>query len=279
MSDGNGIHIEGETFQDAIAAASAQLGLRSTELGIEIIDPGASAESSTGYRPVRIRAWQRDPDASADGLRKPAPGAPRRASSGYDDGGRRSHSDRGGSRRPPPINYGPPPPPMDPEKITPELVADVRDLAEGIMEHMEFPATVAAEKTRHGIRVAVSAGERDQYLIGPEGETLAALQHLLGRMIRARMPEEAPPRLEVDVAGYRDRQIEALREMARELIETARESGDEVTTEPLPASERRIVHLEVAEVPGMETVTIGDGHYKRVVIRRGSDAAAPPSDG
>jgi spoIIIJ-associated protein len=278
MSDRNGIEIEGETFQDAVAAASAQLGLRTTELGIEILDPGASTESSTGYRPVRIRAWQRDPDASADGLRKPAPGAPRRASSGYDDGGRRGSYDRGASRRPAPISYGPPPPPMDPEKITPELVADVRDLAEGIMKHMEFPATVDAEKTRHGIRVAVSAGDRDQYLIGPEGETLAALQHLLGRMIRARMPEEAPPRLEVDVAGYRDRQIEALREMARELIEAARESGDEVTTEPLPASERRIVHLEVAEVPGMETVTVGDGHYKRVVIRKGTGESAPRSD-
>jgi spoIIIJ-associated protein len=93
-------------------------------------------------------------------------------------------------------------------------------------------------------------------------------------MIRARMPEEAPPRLEVDVAGYRDRQIEALRGVARDLINEAKQSGDEVTTEPLPASERRIVHLEVAEVPGMETVTIGDGHFKRVVIRRASEDAA-----
>ncbi|HEY6572614.1 MAG TPA: R3H domain-containing nucleic acid-binding protein [Candidatus Eisenbacteria bacterium] len=41
-----------------------------------------------------------------------------------------------------------------------------------------------------------------------------------------------------------------------------------MTTDPLPASERRIVHLEVAERPGMETVTIGDGFYKRVIIRR-----------
>jgi spoIIIJ-associated protein len=264
------IHTEGETFQDAVAAASAQLGLKSTELAIEIIDPGASAQSSTGFRPVRIRAWRRDPEASADGLKKPAPGAPRRPGS-YDDGGRRAH--HGAARRPAPVNYGPPPPPMDPEKITPELVESVRSMADGIVRHMEFPASVSAEKTRHGIRVAVTAGDFDQYLIGPEGETLAALQHILGRMVRARMPDDAPPRLEVDVAGYRDRQIEALRELARDLIQEAKQSG-EVTTEPLPASERRIVHLEVAEVEGMETVTIGDGHYKRVVIRRASEDAA-----
>lgn len=276
MNDSEGIQVEGETFQDAVAAASAQLGLKTTDLGIEIIDPGASASSSTGYRPVRIRAWQRDPEASADGLRKPVPGAPRRASSDYDDSRRRSTY--GAQRRPAPVSYGPPPPPMDPEKITPELVEDVRVLADGIMKHMEFPAEVTAEKTRHGIRVAIQSGDFDQYLIGPDGETLSALQHLIGRMIRAKMPDDAPPRLEVDVAGYRDRQIEALREMARGLIQEARDSGEEVTTDPLPASERRIVHLEVAEVPGMETVTIGDGHYKRVVIRRASADAATPSD-
>lgn len=275
MNHDDGIQTEGETFQDAVAAASAQLGLKSTELGIEIIDPGASATSSGGYRPVRIKAWRREVDATPEGLKKSS-GAPRRASSDYDDGGRRGHY--GASRRPAPVTYGPPPPPMDPEKITPELVADVRALADGIMKHMEFPAQVEAEKTRHGIRVSIQAGDWDQYLIGPEGETLAALQHLLGRMIRARMPEDSPPRLEVDVAGYRDRQIEALRVVARELIEEARGSGEEVTTEPLPASERRIVHLEVAEVPGMETVTIGDGHYKRVVIRRASADAASKSE-
>jgi len=270
------IRVEGETFQDAVAAASAQLGLKSTELGIEIIDPGAGANSSTGFRPVRIRAWKRDPESSPDGLRKPGPGMPRRAPSEYEDSGRRGH--HGPSRRPAPVSYGPPPPPMDPEKITPALVEDVRGLADGIMRHMEFDATVEAEKTRHGIRVAIRAGDRDQYLIGPDGETLQALQHIIGRMIRAKMPDEAPPRLEVDVAGYRDRQIESLREMARELIAEAKDTGEEVTTDPLPASERRIVHLEVAEVPGMETVTIGDGHYKRVVIRRASADAATKGD-
>jgi len=157
---------------------------------------------------------------------------------------------------------------MDPADITPEIVATVHDLAKGLLEGMGFPATLEASKTQHGIRIGIDAGENDQYLIGKDGETLAAFQHLLGRMIRAKMPEDSPPRIEVDAAGYRDRQIERLREMARELMEEARSTGAEVTTEPLPASERRIVHLEVAEVPGMETVTVGDGYYKRVVVRQ-----------
>jgi spoIIIJ-associated protein len=163
---------------------------------------------------------------------------------------------------------------MDPAKITPALVEDVRTLAAGMLEHMEFPGKVDAERTSHGIRVAIDAGERDQFLVGRDGETLAALQHLLGRMMRAKMRDEAPPRIEVDVAGFRDRQIERLRELARELMEEARQSGEEVTTEPLPASERRIVHLEVAESPGMETVTVGDGYYKRVIVRRATEKSS-----
>ncbi|MGE5174941.1 MAG: protein jag [Hyphomicrobiales bacterium] len=275
MNDKPGILVDGETFDEAVLNASVQLGVKPTELGLEVLDPGASPDSSTGFRPVKIRAWRREQDVSADGLRRNG-GGRRGPAPGRDRHDRGDRGDRGGRReRRAPVSYGPPPPPMDPEKITPELVADVRGIAEGIVGHMEFPATVVAEKTKHGIRVAIDAGENDQYLIGPDGETLSALQHLLGRILRARAPDEAPPRLEVDVAGFRDRQIERLREMARELMEEARASGDEVTTEPLPASERRIVHLEVAEVPGMETVTVGDGFYKRVVIRRAAGDAAP----
>src|SRR5258706_355323 len=117
-------------------------------------------------------------------------------------------------------------------------------------------------------RLGISPRERDQYLIGREGETLAALQHLVARMLRARSPEDAIPRVEVDVAGFRDRRVESLRELARELIEEVRETGNEASTEPLSAIERRVVHLEVAEVEAFTTVSIGDGLFKRVVIRR-----------
>jgi spoIIIJ-associated protein len=144
----------------------------------------------------------------------------------------------------------------------------VRGLAEGMIQSMRFDGRVDASKTSHGIRIGIDAGEKDQFLIGKDGETLAAVQHLLGRMIRAKLPEESPPRIEVDVAGYRDRQIESLKQMARDLADEARRTGEEVSTDPLPASERRIVHLEVGEMAGMETVTVGDGYYKRVIVRQ-----------
>jgi spoIIIJ-associated protein len=254
------VEAEAPTFGEAVNDAAVRLGVKSEDLAIEILDPGRSAESSGGFRPVKIRARRRAADAPPDGARPGPPGESRR----YE---RSDRFARPRERRES-VSYGPPPPPMDPARITPEIVAMVHDLAKGILDGMGFPATLEAGKTQHGIRIGIDAGENDQYLIGKDGETLAAFQHLLGRMIRAKMPEESPPRIEVDAAGFRDRQIEKLREMARELMQEARTTGAEVTTDPLPASERRIVHLEVAEVPGMETVTIGDGYYKRVVVRQ-----------
>ena len=264
------VEAEAPTFGEALNDAAVRLGVKTEDLAIEILDPGRSAESSGGFRPVRIRARRRAPNAPPDGAGTSPRGESRHYSDRYD---RESRGERFPRReRRDAASYGPPPPPMDPSLITPEIVDMVRDLAKGMLDGMGFPATLEAGKTQHGIRIGIDAGENDQYLIGKDGETLAAFQHLLGRMIRAKMPDDAPPRIEVDAAGYRDRQIERLREMARELMDQARSTGAEVTTDPLPASERRIVHLEVAEVPGMETVTIGDGYYKRVVVRQATGA-------
>jgi spoIIIJ-associated protein len=257
------VEAEAPTFGEAVNDAAVRLGVKSEDLAIEILDPGRSEDSSGGFRPVRIRAKRRPLNTPADGAR-PAPPGSSRSSDRYERSDRYARP----RERRDPASYGPPPPPMDPALITPEIVASVRDLAQGLLDGMGFPSTLEAAKTQHGIRIGIDAGENDQFLIGKDGETLAAFQHLLGRMIRAKMPDDSPPRIEVVAAGYRDRQIEKLRELARELMEEARSTGSEVATDPLPASERRIVHLEVAEVPGMETVTIGDGYYKRVVVRQ-----------
>lgn len=262
------VEAEAPTFGEAVNDAAVRLGVSAADLAIEILDPGAGEGSSTGFRPVKIRARRRAANTAPDGARPKPPGerSSYGRSGGYDRGSRGPREAT--YRRPDPVSYGPPPAPMDPSKITPEILEMVRGLADGIRDSMDFDGSVTAEKTSHGIRIGIDAGERDQFLIGPDGETLSAFQHLLGRMVRAKMPDEAPPRIEVDVAGYRDRQIEKLRELARELMQEAKDTDSEVSTEPLPASERRIVHLEVAEDKEMETVTVGDGYYKRVVVRR-----------
>src|SRR5258705_2883048 len=129
MSEIKGIQVEGETFDEAVITAAAQLGLKPGDLAVEIVDPGSSANSSLGFRTVKVRAWLRDTNTAPDGARKAGPGAPRRSS--YGDGERRPMraGSGGGLRRgPAPVSYGPPPPPLDPEQITPELVDEVRTM-------------------------------------------------------------------------------------------------------------------------------------------------------
>jgi spoIIIJ-associated protein len=255
------IDIEAPSFEEAIAAACERTGLSARELAIDLVDAGSSANSSIGFRPVKVKVRRREPQGAPDGAGRAPARAPRPQLE--------SHRHHGVSHRMEPRDFGPPPPPLDPALITEEHVSLVKELAEGLVNAMEFRgATVEASKALHGIRVGVDAGEFDSLLIGSDGDTLASFQHILTRMLRARMPDSAPPRLEVDVAGFRDRQIEGLRQIARDLIAEVQAGAPEATTNPLPASERRIVHLEVAERPGMETVTIGDGFYKRVIIRR-----------
>lgn len=270
------IEIEAASFEEAIAAACARTGLTPSELAIDMTDPGSSANSSIGYRPVKVKVRRRAPQSAPDGAGKMPARAPREGRDGprYDRRGPHD-SYRGVSHRSEPRDLGPPPPPLDPALITEEHVATVQRLAQGIVDAMEFHgARVESSKTKHGIRVGVNSGDYDTVLIGPEGETLASFQHLLTRMLRSQMPDSAPPRLEVDVAGFRDRQIEELRQMARDLADEVMNGAPEATTDPLPASERRIVHLEVAELPDMETVTIGDGYYKRVIVRRKTSVAS-----
>jgi spoIIIJ-associated protein len=255
------VQIDAVTYGDAVREAAEKLRIPPRELAVEVLDPGSSANSLTGYRPVKIRAWRRDPNASPDGARV-ASASPRQR--GGDEGSYRGG--RGGVRRPA-GDYGPPPPPLDPSLITPALVETIREVAAGIVDAMGFAATATADRTKEGVRVAIQAGEKDQFLIGRDGETLDALQHLVARMLRARMPDAAAPRVEIDVAGYRDRRVKSLRELALELVEQVKETGEEAMTDPLSAIERRVVHLEVAELPGFESVSIGDGLFKRVIIR------------
>jgi spoIIIJ-associated protein len=158
---------------------------------------------------------------------------------------------------------------MDPARITPELVEEARSLCEGLVRSMDIEARSTGSKTKHGIRINVDAGESNHHLIGRDGESLAAIQYMVARMLRAHLREDSMPRIEVDVAGFREGRNEELREMARALMEEARRTGGEAVSEPLPAAERRVIHLEVAEAPGLTTVTIGEGEFKRVVVRTG----------
>jgi spoIIIJ-associated protein len=101
-------------------------------------------------------------------------------------------------------------------------------------------------------------------LIGRRGQTLASLQHLL-RLIIARY-EKARVSLNIDVEGYKQRRYQALRELALNLAQKVKSTGQLVTLEPMPSDERRVIHLALSVHPEVATKSVGDGEVRKVVI-------------
>ena len=102
-------------------------------------------------------------------------------------------------------------------------------------------------------------------LIGRRGATLASLQYLLNLIVGRRFRGQGP--FAVDVEGYRRRREKSLVSLAYRMSERVRDTGRSVTLEPMPANERRIVHLALAKDPTVSTVSVGEGESRKVSIR------------
>ncbi|MTJ94277.1 MAG: KH domain-containing protein [Desulfovibrio sp.] len=116
------------------------------------------------------------------------------------------------------------------------------------------------------VYVGIECDEDSGLLIGREGQTLAALQYMISRIVSRGM--NAAVRVQLDAGEYRRRQDEKLREMALALAEKVRQSGRSYSTRPLSSYHRRIVHVCLQEAVDVQTRSTGDGPMKRVVIMR-----------
>jgi len=101
-------------------------------------------------------------------------------------------------------------------------------------------------------------------LIGRRGQTLASLQHIVRLIVARRLKCRAD--LVIDVEEYKERHYESLRALASRLAQKVAASGRSITLEPMPANERRVVHLALANHPMVVTQSIGDRDIRKVVI-------------
>lgn len=103
-------------------------------------------------------------------------------------------------------------------------------------------------------------------LIGHRGEVLEALQHVL-RVILHRNDQEAG--FVVDVDGYRLQQHKRLQETAKEKAKEVAQTGAPATLPPMSSYERRLVHMELKDMDGITTESVGEGQSRRLVIKQG----------
>ena len=122
---------------------------------------------------------------------------------------------------------------------------------------------VDVEHTADGPRFNLS-GEEAELLARHRGEPIKALQHVVD-MAFGRDLEDGK-RVFIDALAYRKGKDVELRQMAKYLAEKTRQTGADQQLGPLNPYERRIVHMAVAEVPGVTTESVGDAFSKTVLI-------------
>ena len=158
-------------------------------------------------------------------------------------------------------------------EASPEALAAGKDIVEQLVGLMGYRATVSIG-TGDTSKIDISGVDDEERealgaLIGRKGERLSALQHLVNLMLSRRMG--AWTRVLVDVEDYRGRRERQLGEIARRAAEKVIESGTMLQLEPMPALERRWIHLALRDVQGVSTQSIGDEPMRRVVILRAAD--------
>ncbi len=154
---------------------------------------------------------------------------------------------------------------------TDERMRLAQEMLSRLLGHLELTADIdteigplAEEDDQTPPIVLDINGEDLGILIGRRGQTLTALQYVLRLMVTQKL--NAPVALVLDVNGYKKRRYEALRTLAHHIAEQVSVSQRSFAMEPMPAYERRIIHMALASHPSVITQSVGFGDARKVMV-------------
>jgi predicted RNA-binding protein Jag len=156
---------------------------------------------------------------------------------------------------------------LEAAEASPEALAAGKEILEELMRHIGFAVQVEVETgdtSRLNVVADPDGREALGSLIGRKGERLSALQHLVNLMLSRRMGEWT--RVLVDVEDYRGRRERQLRDLANRAAARVEETGKMIQLEPMPALERRWIHLALRDHPTVATQSIGEEPSRRIVV-------------
>jgi len=153
-----------------------------------------------------------------------------------------------------------------------EITDAARDILETLLDLMEIPASVnlvhealVESRTEAPSSITLNVeGDDLGILIGRRGQTLSCLQYLVRIIIGQQKKVWLP--IVIDVEGYKQRRCNALQTMALRVAEQVTQRKDRFALEPMPAFDRRIIHLALVDHPDVTTESSGEGEARRVVI-------------
>ena len=249
------LEIIAPTVEEAIEKGLIDLGLARESVDIEILDEGGKGFFGLGNRQARVRLTIKSESDESEVV-IPAVESTRTQETLVPE---------------PMIEEDKQDLDEEPPFLGDDYVLDIaREVVSELLEKMKVRATVTAEylpasdaRSRVPVRVNVH-GDDLSYLIGRQAETLNALQYISSLIINKEIGRSIP--LIVDVEGYRTRRENQLRQLARRMADQAVSTGRRQILEPMPANERRIVHIELRERLDISTESIGEDPRRKVTI-------------
>ena len=133
-----------------------------------------------------------------------------------------------------------------------------------IFDKMKIKPSVDISENEDSIKIKLS-GDNIGIIIGRRGETLDALQYLVGLVINK--DKENYKRIVLDVCDYRKNREDTLVSLSKRLAEKVIKSRRSITLEPMNPYERRIIHSTLQNNRYVETYSVGEEPNRKVVIK------------
>ncbi len=275
------VETTGRTVDEAKDAALDRLGVDERDVEFDVVEEARSGLFGRVRQEARVRARvrpdqprprvdrrdkRRRPDAATGDGAEQATGSP--ASTPATDNAGAEVSGGRGRRAAPPAPASATSRRDEEDDVPAPTAQEVGEQAtiflDGLAQAFDVDADAEFELLDESTVEARLVGDDLGLLIGPKGLTLAAVQDLTRSAVQHGPRRGA--RLRVDVGGYQQRRREALARFTTEIAAQVQSSGTAVSMEPMPASDRKVVHDTVNTVDGVVSQSEGEDPRRRVVI-------------
>ena len=149
--------------------------------------------------------------------------------------------------------------------LSPNNLEKVKEITKEFFEKITFEVEIDFLPQRDSTLPINVETEEPQILIGEKGQTLVEIQRLLKTILKRQIEEEFY--IDLDINNYKSKKIEYLKELARSSANEVALTKSERILSPMPAYERRIIHLELAGRPDVTTESIDREPERKVIIR------------
>jgi len=153
---------------------------------------------------------------------------------------------------------------MAKKKSKESLSEKVENVVESILNLTGVTAKISVEENEEGIFVNIDGGEESGLLIGGRGRTLQSLQTIVSLAVNKDKKDWV--RVNIDVANWQQKEEEKLKELAQKTAERVRTSGQSQNLYNLTPTQRRVIHLALADEKDIKTQSLGEGRDRYLEI-------------